>query len=249
MVVLEPGTVLDVQSVAPMHSGVVHVWSFALQGSEAVCARCARLLSESEIARAHRFVFERDRIRHIVAHGVTRHLLGLYCERPPSSLQFDIGPVGKPSLQPLTPAGPSISFNLTHSGDRALLAVADGREIGVDLEEARPDIEALSIARNYFYGAEFEAIRAAAGAGRIEAFFRYWTAKEAVIKGEGSGLKLPLDRFEVRFLEGNTAAEVVSLDTALLQPDWFIRTLPMTNGWFAALAARTQDWRLELASA
>lgn len=244
---LEPGAALSVRRANALAPGAVHVWPFVLAGPEAVRTQCAQLLSEGELARANRFVFERDRLRHIFAHGVMRHLLGLYCGRPPASLELETGPVGKPSLRPM-PGAPSVSFNLSHAGERGLLAIADGREIGADLEEARPDIEALSIARNYFYGAEFEAIQAAHGDARIAAFFRYWTAKEAVIKGDGSGLRIPLDKFEVRFLEGNTVAEVASLDLAQLQPDWFVRTLPATDGWFAALAARTRDWHFEIAS-
>jgi len=68
-----------------------------------------------------------------------------------------------------------------------LLAVSANREVGVDVEQENPRTEALGIASSYFYGPEFEAIRDAPLELRTATFFRYWAAKEAVLKVLGTG--------------------------------------------------------------
>ena len=47
----------------------------------------------------------------------------------PSDVELAAGPHGKPELP-----GSALRFNLSHSGDRALIALADGVEVGVDVE-------------------------------------------------------------------------------------------------------------------
>ncbi|HVY80703.1 MAG TPA: 4'-phosphopantetheinyl transferase superfamily protein [Steroidobacteraceae bacterium] len=167
-----------------------------------------------------------------------RALIGAYARCPPQALRWIYGPNGKPAL-----AGDRagrLSFNLSHSGSRALLAVAAGAEIGADLEQHRA-IEAASIADRFFFGAEREAIRAALEPDAI--FYRYWTAKEAVMKGCGAGLSLPLDQFGVMF-QAEDRATVQTCNPAVLAPDWTVQTLAMDEGWSAAVAARGNAWRV-----
>ncbi|HVW69348.1 MAG TPA: 4'-phosphopantetheinyl transferase superfamily protein [Steroidobacteraceae bacterium] len=185
--------------------------------------------------------------RYTIAHAVLRNLLGRYCQVHPASLNFTSGAGGKPQLHlPGSDACP-IRFNLTHSEDRALVGVGTRAEVGIDLERQRTDIEALAIGRHYFYGAERDALELAGPEGRIELFFRYWVAKEAVLKAQGVGLGLPLDRFRVDFLAGGMAARVTSLDPARLANDWTVKMLPCEPGWAAAVASRGTDWDVRLA--
>ena len=187
-------------------------------------------------------MFARDRTRYTIAHGVLRHLLGRYCEVTPESLRFEASAAGKPSLH--TPGLPAhaarLHFNLSHCDDRALVGVSEGRELGVDLEKVRSNIEALSISRNYFFGSERDAI--AASPTPDNTFFRYWVAKEAVLKAQGIGLGFPLDRFHVAFNPGNESARVDTFDPVALAADWTVRMLPCESGWLAAVAARGSDW-------
>jgi 4'-phosphopantetheinyl transferase len=237
----------DVRSVLP-HT--VHVWAFVLDGPPALISRCRGLLSPEEQHRADRFVFERDRIRHTIAHGVLRHLLSRYClsdsatagDVTAGSLRFNTTSAGKPSLQ--FPAIP-LQFNLTHSEDRALLAVSAGLELGVDLEQVRSNIEALDISRHYFFGSERDDIASATMEKRADTFFRYWVAKEAVLKAQGVGLGFPLDRFRVAFTDSNSAT-VETLDPSRLAPGWHVRLLPCEPGWLGAVAAQGVDWDIEL---
>jgi len=230
-----------------VESGVVHVWPLLLSGSEATRDACAAVLSSTELERARRFFHERDRHGFIFSHGLMRHLLGAYLGRAPSQLEFVAGEFGKPRLSYVHGASTrALSFNLSHSHGRAVLAVSEGREVGADVEQNNPTRDLLSIASNYFFGPEFESIRDAGEAGRTEAFFRYWTAKEAVLKGHGTGLSLPLKAFHVRFAADLATAHVQSLDESRLEAGWFVRCLRCEPGWHAAVAARTDEWEMKV---
>lgn len=242
---LDPLKLLALQDVPSLRPNTIQVWAFGLGGPLTCVNQCRALLSPEERQRADRFVFERDRVRHTIAHGVLRHLLSRYCSSDssasPESLRFSTTHAGKPSLQFPRVA---IRFNLTHSEDRALLAVSAGFELGVDLERVRSNIEALAISQHYFFGSEREAIAAAPAAAREELFFRYWVAKEAVLKAQGIGLGFPLDRFRIAFGDDPNSATVETLDPERLMPGWHVRLLPCEPGWLGAVVAHGTDWKV-----
>jgi 4'-phosphopantetheinyl transferase len=222
----------------------VHVWSFSLETSPACREYCAHTLSRSEHARAARFVHERNRSDFIVAHGVLRLLLARYTELPASRLAFSLGANGKPALAAPAQEGGAVSFNMSHSHGRVLIAVSDGREVGIDLEQINPDVKALPIARRYFCHSERAAIESAAAAEQAQSFFCYWVAKEAVLKGQGIGLRFPIDSFEVQFNAPRTYAEVRALEDSRLAHDWRVRMLRLQGDWIGAVAVRGDDWHL-----
>ena len=249
---LDPQKLFALHDAYSVSSDVIHVWAFVLGGPPEFVARCRALLSPEERQRADRFVFEHDRIRHTVAHAVTRHLLSRCCWSTasgavsPESLRFSTTSAGKPSLQFPSAAASSIQFNLTHSEDRGLLAVSSGLELGVDLERVRSNIEALAISRHYFFGTERAAIESAPPELTEPTFFRYWVAKEAVLKAQGIGLGFPLDRFRVDFLPGGDRATIETLDPERLEAGWSIRMLSCEPGWLGAVAARGDRWEIAL---
>ena len=247
IITLDPEVLLALPASLVLEPHTVHVWAFTLEGSAALTEACRDVLPPAERQRADRFVFAHDRIHHTIAHGVLRHLLSRYCGIAPGTLRFQATASGKPSL--LWPAGAAASalqFNLTHSDDRALLGVSNGCELGVDLERVRSNLETLNISRHYFFGAEREAIENALSVMRDRTFFRYWVAKEAVLKAQGVGLGFPLDRFGVHFLPDGDTARIETLDPAVLEPDWTVRMLSCDAGWAAAVAARGSDWRVKV---
>lgn len=232
----------------------VHLWPFELRADSALLSECDRILSASERTCAERFAFERDKRRYIVAHGVLRHLLSLYCGVASDGIGFEHGAGGKPKMllggrsdASSAGAGSTVSFNLSHSHDRALVGICRGQEIGVDLEMVRPELDVLSLAKSCFFGTEIEAIRAADQDQQCQTFFRYWVAKEAVLKGEGVGLGYPLDGFEVKFMPADErAGYITSAETTQLRNDWTIFALQLADGWPAAVAARGTGWSVQV---
>ncbi|MDX2237545.1 MAG: 4'-phosphopantetheinyl transferase superfamily protein [Hyphomonadaceae bacterium] len=150
-------------------------------------------LSPEESARAGRFAFERDRAAYVAAHDGLRRILARYLGCGPRSLTFAVGEHGKPALAD----EPALRFNLTHAGDAALVAVASGRAVGVDVEPVRAIPDRDAVAALHFSAAECAQLEAAAADARDDAFYAVWTRKEAFIKCRGEGLSLPLSSFSV----------------------------------------------------
>ncbi len=228
----------------------LQVWPLALDGSASARARCECVLSQDEMQRAARFIHEHHRARFVFSHGLMRHILAARCGVEPSALKFGVGEQGKPCISPeCGPGAGCVSFNLSHSAGRALLVVADGREVGVDIEEVNSRTSALEIAGAYFCGPELTAIREAPAERTRDTFFRYWTAKEAVLKAQGCGLAVPLDSFCVVFNPASGSAIVETAQGSRIDPDWHVRALALDDGWHAAVAARGEGWGLRLMGA
>jgi 4'-phosphopantetheinyl transferase len=156
---------------------------------------CLALLDEDERERAGRFLRPIDRGRFIASHAALRVALGTAIGLAPEAVRFDKDDAGRPHLA--GPEGERLDFNLSHSGDIALIGLARDTRIGVDVEVHRPLPDALRIARAHFAADEVAALSALSPQRREAAFFGLWTRKEAVVKALGAGLSLPLDRFSV----------------------------------------------------
>lgn len=171
----------------------VHVWSFSVLTTARAVTLFEAVLSEQERTRAAQFAFPYLRDGFIVTRGMLRCLLGCYLGRDPAEIKIAYGTAGKPVA--LNACG--IEFNVTHSGQRAAVAVTRGCEIGIDREQRRIVAEMDSIARRYFCDGEAAAIMGLSEGERERAFFCCWARKEAYIKATGGGLEIPLHAFEV----------------------------------------------------
>ncbi|MEB3333909.1 MAG: 4'-phosphopantetheinyl transferase superfamily protein [Cyanobacteriota bacterium] len=123
-----------------------------------------------------------DRERYLVGRVALRDLLGHWLERPPAAVSIEIGPHGKPAC-----AG-APAFNLSHSGDLILLAFHGGDEVGVDVEQARPNLDWRPIAERVLPPAEVSALGDLPGAEQAQAFLQAWCRLEARLKALGVGL-------------------------------------------------------------
>ncbi len=126
-----------------------------------------------------------------------RQILAAYCGKSAAELEIVRSDYGKPSLAETH----AIEFNLTHSGDWILLAVA-GKRVGIDLETPRELRDARGLARRILTDAEFANWSNHSEDERERAFFRLWTQKEAVTKFDGRGLQLSMATIA---LNGNEA--------------------------------------------
>jgi 4'-phosphopantetheinyl transferase len=118
-----------------------------------------------------------------------RRLLGRYLDADPHEIELRAGKHGKPRLA--DPAA-GLRFNLSHSGGIALIAVAFGVEVGVDVERIRPRRNLLRLAERALDPAAAAAVRAASPERRLAAFHAAWTRREAIAKCRGVGLWAPL---------------------------------------------------------
>ncbi len=158
---------------------------------------------EIEIARRHRH--EHDRANYVTRHAALRLILARYLKAPPASLVFSEETNGRPIL-----AGPAarLHFNLSSSGDIALLAVSCVAPVGVDVEKVREIADVLALARDHFAPTEFDDLNRLAPEERLFSFFVTWTRKEAFVKATGLGLSFPLDGFSTGRTDSPAAVDV-----------------------------------------
>jgi len=175
-----------------MNAAGVHLFQLPLEAPPACVARLRRVLSVRELERAERFVFDRLRPPFIIAHAALRILLGRSLNRDPSRLHFEEGRYGKPFL-----AGRPVEFNLSHTGDRCLIAISERYPVGVDIERVELDRVEEGVLDIVTSPGERAAFQAMGAADRVMSFFRLWVRKEAVIKSFGAGLARRLDSISV----------------------------------------------------
>nr|WP_255603489.1 4'-phosphopantetheinyl transferase superfamily protein [Oscillochloris sp. ZM17-4] len=116
----------------------------------------------------------------------------------------------------------------------ALLAVAGGARVGVDLElvgDADHDV----IAERFFAPEERRALAALPPDRRRDAFYRCWVCKEAFVKARGEGLALGADRFAVSADPAAPAALLRVDDEPDAAGHWRLTALSPAEGFVAAL--------------
>lgn len=222
----------------------VHVWRASLDPPASRVRELHHTLAADESGRAARFHFQRDRRCFVVSRGLLRTILSRYLGTQPEQLRFCYDPHGKPAL--VTAAGQdTLSFNLSHSGNLVLYALARGRRVGIDLERIRDVIEYEQIAARFFSPRESAALQALPTSIKSEAFFNCWTRKEAYIKARGEGLSLPLDQFDVSLIPGEPAALLSTKGNSQEVARWSLQALSPGPGYVAALAVEGHGWRLQ----
>jgi len=212
-----------------LETGTVHVWRIALSQEDHRLERFRSTLDLRELERAGRFHFDKHRRHFIVARGFLRSVVASYLGVQPRALQFEYGAYGKPALA----SGHTLRFNLSHSNEVALLAVAIDAELGVDVEHIRPDFAGEDIARRYFSRAEVDVFNTLPPEEQVAAFFRCWTRKEAYIKAIGKGFSQALDAFDVTLAPGVAPALLRAEDDEASR--WWMRDVEVGEGYAGAL--------------
>jgi len=186
-----------------------------------------------------RFHFEQDRRRHLIGRGVLRTLLGRYLNLAPQDLRFETAVAGKPHL---ASGQGQLQFNVSHSGEYVLIAIADDRAVGIDVEEVHDDFDVDEVALHFFSADEKRNLETFTGRAKIEAFYNCWTRKEAYLKAQGAGLSFPLDQFDVSLRPGEPACLIATRPDPAEARRWQLSALDVAEGYKAALAVEGQGW-------
>jgi 4'-phosphopantetheinyl transferase len=204
-------------------SDQVHVWR--AQISVETEQICRDLLAPDELQRARLFWFPADRRRYIVTRAILRSVLGKYLDLAPRSLSFVYNEFGKPSLGPSCNSS-RVTFNVSHSGDYALLAFGMAIDVGVDLEQLHGDRNIEDLAKAVLPLSDYHLLMARPAGARNKAFLQSWTRREAVGKALGGGFATSSGRFEFQ------AADACRLSIANIEAG---------DHYVAALAARARN--------
>ncbi len=153
-------------------------------------------LDEQERARASRFTNPGPRRRFTLCRAALRALLSHDLGCCNEQLAFGASEHEKPfAIVQGLPA--CISFNVSHSGEHGLVALAPEGRLGVDVEECTPHRNVDILIDAVFTPAEQADLASTTGSDRHRAFFKLWTVKEALVKALGTGLSLDASSFEV----------------------------------------------------
>lgn len=232
-------------SVLTLPDNEVQLWRVDLEALAPGEIRLSQLLSSDEQMRARRFIVPRARQTFIITRGILRILLGAYSGTSPTRLEFSEFRNDKPALS--SPTG--LRFNVSHTHGVALLAFSCRRELGVDVEQIRRNLDVDAVGRRFFSAMEQKQLSAFEGEQKYAAFFRCWTRKEAYIKAKGKGLSLPLDQFDVSLAPGNQNALLSTRPDHSEAARWSLRDIPAGVGCVAAICVEGQGWRLRAWSA
>ena len=192
----------QVPATAPsLAVGSVQLWQARGVAAPVALDEYAALLTPGEMARAARFATDTLRRRYVQAHALLHTLLraALYhASLPPEFPTYEVAQAihGKPYLA--APAlRPPLYFNMSHSGEMVLIALARGIDVGVDVEEVRPLDNLAGLMAASCSVREQAYLVALPDQERLVMFYKLWTRKEAWLKLRGVGLQGALASVEV----------------------------------------------------
>jgi 4'-phosphopantetheinyl transferase len=228
-----PISVESKSGVLPANVGPdeICLWYASLEQLGRDWIKIEKLLSFDEREKSERFIFEKDKKRYVLRHGVLRMILGSCLALQPAHVPLSYEHHGKPVL-----VGTDLSFNMSESAGYAVYAVTRRRRIGVDIEQIRAFPEMDSIARSLFCKSEYEFLCGRPESQKQRMFFELWARKEAVLKAIGKGLTIPLDTLNV-LVNSDESVRQVRLDGVWGEErQWTLYDLGQDSGFAIAVA-------------
>jgi len=190
-------------------------------------------LNEPERVRAAKFLHKEAQSRFVFSRGLLRNILATYVGARPEYLTFSTNEFGKPFLdEPFASSG--VYFNVSHSKDLVVIAVAFDRQIGVDVEFVRAISDVDAIARRCFTDFERELLNGELDL-KTSNFFRCWTRKEAFVKAIGKGLSVPLNSFTASLPDGLISGRLPPVPEQSPIKQWWITDLDVPRDYRSAL--------------
>lgn len=220
----------------------VHIWQIALEQTIQKAKESAWVLSDNERQRAECFHFERHRRRFLVSHIALRQILARYTGMEPKHIQYQFTHYGKPHLS--KDAQSNIEFNLSHSYERAMVAISKRQPVGVDIEYIRPTDDIASLAKRYFSPKEYQQFTELPKEKMLLGFFNAWTRKESYIKAIGEGLSCSLETFDVSLKPGEPAQLLSIANDPQKASSWTLRDVKAEVGYVAAFAVQLSNVNL-----
>ena len=217
----------------------VHVWRVRLDTSAGI-ETFRNVLSTDEEIRAKRFRADSIQRQFIVTRGALRHILSSYLDETPEELTFETAVNGKPRIAPTDGHENLWGFNVSHSGEIAVVALCRDSEVGVDIEAIRENLDWKGIAKRFFSEDEQNYIFSLEAIERLGAFYRCWTRKESFIKALGLGVPSGLDRFSVDASVGIAASPIVEAEKfGDISTAWHILPINVPTGYEAAVTVKS----------
>ncbi len=145
-------------------------------------------LDPIERSQASQFKNDLLRLRYAAIHAKLRDILAEAVDSAPELLRIHRTPYGKPYL----PDFPDISFNMSHTENKAAIAVGYRCQLGIDIETCKPRTNLAGLANKCFGEEEKRYWQLLPETLNLLEFYRLWTRKEAFVKATGRGIALGL---------------------------------------------------------
>ena len=214
----------------PPDAHTVQIWLARLTEFGSLGDNVVLSLPKDEQQQANRLRIVEARQRYVLGRWLLRTVLSRHLDAATTDLELNYSPHGKPGL-----ADSNLRFNLSHSSDVVMLAVASEIELGIDVEQLRTVTRRDQIAAGIFGPSEMSLYNSLPESNRQQAFFRAWTRKEAIIKANGRGLSFPLTDVEVSLTKERPLLRRYG-DLAGEQTPWHVFDIESPHGYMAALA-------------
>lgn len=170
--------------------------------------------------------------------SVLRQIIARYVEQSANELVIERGEFGKPYLRDF----PEWQFNLSHSGEKLLIAMSDEMPIGIDVEQIKFRKSFASLVTKCFAVSEQNYWFNLPEAEQLTVFYEFWTRKEAVVKGIGRGIALGLNRCEIDVNQPNYFLNLP------IPEKWHTFQLETDTNYCAAIATPCADATINICS-
>lgn len=227
-------------AIPKLNAGWVHIWQLCFEERDWPYEKLGAILSADEQGKAGRFLSEETRQLYVLRHAFLRLLISGYLGIEPASLVIQNNHRGKPLVNPFQNPQ-KLNFNVSHSGDLAVIAFLYANELGVDVEEIQPIPDMLLISEKYFSPKENQGLKELPKDQQPWGFFRCWTRKEAYAKAIGLGMSTPFNDFSVSF-DPDNPAEFLEINWSNSQAKyWGLEDIPTLPEYIASLCFPRKD--------
>ena len=206
----------------------IDLWFINLKHTDAG-TRYSSILTEEEKTASNRYIQAERHQLSITSRVVLRMILSAYLQSHPAEIEFRKGEYQKPYVH--LPEH-SLHFNISHTANLLLIGISRSTSIGVDMESVHNDVSWLQIANHYFTASERVVLQKSENPQ--DTFYRFWTAKEAFLKGISSGFHFPLEMFTISYTSKNEARVITS--QPIHPPEWYVLNFPLPESCIGAVS-------------
>jgi 4'-phosphopantetheinyl transferase len=223
---------------------VIDLWRVNL--SDADLDRSQSILSDDEQQRADKFLLDAIRSTFVRSRCALRIVLARCLDQKAASLEFNYTEQGKPQLA--SPMDDDFHFNLSHSEDTALIVVANGRRVGIDISSSRRATRWQPIAKRSFSVSELNLLLKLPEVDQEATFHRIWTQKEAYTKAIGDGYSYGFQKFTVEVDADGGSGLLADDNNPHSVGEWNVQSINVGPDYIAALAydgaqvSRIRQW-------
>lgn len=175
-----------------MNSHFVNLWHGELLPIDREEKAYWVLLSDDEKKKASTFSRQDLQQKYIKTRGMVRTILAFYLKQEASTIIIKQREHGKPFVP-----NENLYFNLSHTGNRLVVAVSNCTELGIDIEQNKKRKSLPALAEKCFSNEEVIFWNALSEQKKVSFFYCFWVRKEAFVKAVGRGLGIGLNQCSI----------------------------------------------------